>query len=497
MRRGKVFFAHRVKLGLSVMDAQGGLAERVAALRKRLDELAPLAPQPDEAARLRHLQQQLQQLRQNNLLLETRQAALADHPDHSVLAESLTAARSEPPIRLAHKTRELLLKGKQILDALKSLNSDLAAIPGDDHANLACDYQETVQLVEIALRSVQTFPAATAEQLRLCSGLELCLDLADQRLEALRLYLREHRSALEKLNTLEHYFAELIQGRHLLLKPFADLAEQIVLETQGEQPLHWFIAPVEEPARWSAAHSLNTARVLVRIARIDPQWRNEVVSAVLAALLHDVGMAAMPAELISSTTPLSEEDRRQIEAHVGIGAEICRRLAPQETWLADAVLAHHERLDGTGYPAGLRGHRIPRLARLLAVCDVYAALVRSRPHRPALPPRTALAETLVEAEKGRLDSELASHLLGISFYPVGTLVELSDGRIASIVAVPCQTPDLATAMRPVVRILINAQGQPVPVPSYVNLARCEGLHIVRGLTEDETRRALRVRTWNA
>jgi putative nucleotidyltransferase with HDIG domain len=478
------------------MDAQGGLAERVAALRKRLEELAPLTPQPDEAARLRHLQQQLQQLRQNNLLLETRQAALAD-PDPCALPESPTTAHPEPPTRLAHKTRELLLKGKQLLDALKSLNSDLATIPADDDAHLASDYQETVQLVEIALRSVQTFPTATAEQLRLCSGLELCLDLAHRRLEALRIYLHEHRSALEKLNALEHYFAELIHGRHLLLKPFTDLAEQIVLESQAEQPLHWFTASVEEPARWSAAHSLNTARVMVRIARLDPQWRNEVLSAVLAALLHDVGMAAMPAELIGSTRSFSDEERRQIEAHVGIGAEICRRLAPQETWLADAVLAHHERLDGTGYPAGLRGHHIPRLARLLAVCDVYAALVRSRPHRPALPPRTALAETLVEAEKGRLDSELASHLLGISFYPVGSLVELSDGRIASIVAVPCHAPDLATAMRPVVRILLNAQGQPVPVPSYVNLARCDGLHIVRSLTEDEARRALRVRNWNA
>ncbi|MCS6975411.1 MAG: HD domain-containing protein [Gemmatales bacterium] len=473
------------------MDAQGGLAERVAALRRRLEELAPLSPQADpspDLARIRHLHEQIQQLRQQNDLLESRLARLSD--------EQLPPS-SAPPTRLASRTRELLLRGKHLLDALKSLSVELPSESENRQEEVWWDYQQTVQLVEIALRSVQTFPTATADQLRLCGGLELCLDLAEQRLTVLRTRLDQHRTAQEMLDALSHYFAELIHGRHLLLKPLQDLAERIAHDCQADQPFHWFSGSTEEPARWSAAHGLNTAQIMARTARLDPQWRTGIVEAVLSALLHDVGMAAMPSELIGAKRPFSEEDRRQIEAHVGIGAEIARRLAPQDSWLAEAILAHHERLDGTGYPAGLRGHHIPRLARLLAVCDLYAALIRSRPHRPAVPPRTALAETLTEAEKGRLDTELAAYLLGISFYPVGTLVELSDGRIGSVVAVHQQPMDLATASRPVVRILMDAQGQPVPLPSYVNLAQCDGLYIVRGLTEDETRRALRVRTWNA
>ena len=102
--------------------------------------------------------------------------------------------------------------------------------------------------------------------------------------------------------------------------------------------------------------------------------------------------------------------------------------------LAAAVATHHERADGTGYPNGLTGADLPALGRLLRVADVYAALNEDRPHRPALDPRAALTEVLLMAEQGQVDRDFAEYLLHLAFYPVGTLVELTDGRTGVVAA---------------------------------------------------------------
>ena len=112
-----------------------------------------------------------------------------------------------------------------------------------------------------------------------------------------------------------------------------------------------------------------------------------VVSQVDAALHHHVGMLRAPADLLGLTDALNAEQRRAVEAHSRTGAEMLEPLGADAPWLVEATLSHHERLDGTGYPDGLRGHQVSALTRLLAVCDVYAAFCGARPHRPARPTR--------------------------------------------------------------------------------------------------------------
>jgi HD-GYP domain-containing protein (c-di-GMP phosphodiesterase class II) len=187
---------------------------------------------------------------------------------------------------------------------------------------------------------------------------------------------------------------------------------------------------------------------------------------------------------------LTEAQRRAVESHTHHGAELARRLLPSGGWLADAVANHHERLDGTGYPAGLREMQVAPLVRLLSVCDVYAALCSDRPYRPALAPRTALTDTLLLAERGGLDRHQAERLLQLSFYPVGSAVELSDGSIGVVVATHPHRHDLTTPGRPVVVLLVDPQGQALPSARCVDLLRSESRAVVRLLTPAERRQAL-------
>jgi len=154
---------------------------------------------------------------------------------------------------------------------------------------------------------------------------------------------------------------------------------------------------------------------------------------------------------------------------------------------------HHERIDGTGYPLGLRDTQIPLLARLLAVCDVYAALCSARPHRGPFEPRTALTDTLVLADKGTLDRSCAERLLHLSFYPIGSVVELADGATGLVVATHPNRADLHMPARPIVALLTNTQGQALPAPLHLDLAACESRSIVRALTPAERRRMLGLR----
>ncbi len=109
-----------------------------------------------------------------------------------------------------------------------------------------------------------------------------------------------------------------------------------------------------------------------------------------AALLHDVGNMAVPEHILAKPEPLTPEEFERVKIHPRVGAEILRHVkfgAP----VADLVLCHHERWDGLGYPAGLRGNAIPVGARILAIADCYSTLQTHRPYRPARSASAAVA----------------------------------------------------------------------------------------------------------
>ena len=101
-----------------------------------------------------------------------------------------------------------------------------------------------------------------------------------------------------------------------------------------------------------------------------------------AALLHDVGNLAVPEHILAKPGPLTPEEFERIKIHPRVGADILRDI-PFNTPVVDYVLCHHERWDGLGYPAGLRGEEIPLGARVLAIADTYSTLQTERPYRPA------------------------------------------------------------------------------------------------------------------
>jgi HD-GYP domain-containing protein (c-di-GMP phosphodiesterase class II) len=119
--------------------------------------------------------------------------------------------------------------------------------------------------------------------------------------------------------------------------------------------------------------------------------RVELLELELAALLHDVGKLRVPREILRKPDSLSESERRLMGNHPAWGAELVSGV-PGLQAVALIVRHHHERIDGSGYPSGLSGVRIPVASRIMAVCDAYGAMTEERPYRGERSPHEALAE---------------------------------------------------------------------------------------------------------
>jgi PAS domain S-box-containing protein/putative nucleotidyltransferase with HDIG domain len=142
---------------------------------------------------------------------------------------------------------------------------------------------------------------------------------------------------------------------------------------------------------YTAGHQERVAELSMAIAQ-SLAWPEERVAGVhLAAALHDIGKLMVPAEILAKPSLLSETEFAIVRGHPVAAAEILDSVELDEAVHA-AILQHHERLDGSGYPRGLSGEEITPEARLLAVADVYEAMVSHRPYRPALPPGEAVRE---------------------------------------------------------------------------------------------------------
>jgi len=502
-RRSTVGAVGRSGRGTGMSDTRA-LLQRISAFRQRLEQRPPLTPVTNSVT--------------SATFIPDRAAALAIRGEwlsHSLrqLTEGAASDSCVPP-RLTARARRLLEEARDLVAVQKQLSDDpvlkrLSAPcpPGPDGTfpepeSIVLYHRATVAMTEAALRLVQAFPESAEVQLRLCDGLEAMLRSIRDRLSVAQQVLSSRKRELQRQDRLCRILAALSAGHPVQLQAVATLAEELLEDARRGLPIRFFSADpltvsvadmldsTPPMARYVAATTLTVAQVVARIAPHDYEWASRPLVPVVAALLMDVGMVSVPATVIGKANALTAEEYRQVERHPARSAEIIRRLLPEAAPLTDAIAAHHEKLDGTGYPQALSGEAIPPLARLLAVCDQYAAMASDRPHRLAYDPRHALTETMLAAEQGRLDRDFCEYLLNLSFYPVGTVIELTDGRIGVVVAVHTGRSNLRAMTRPVVAILIDEHGETLARPDYVDLAASERGSIFRAVPKAECRRRL-------
>ncbi len=205
----------------------------------------------------------------------------------------------------------------------------------------------------------------------------------------------------------------------------------------------------------------------------------------MGALLHDVGKMRLPYNLLHKQGAYTEQERHLMQQHPKLGVAVLSRFDHVHEESLRIVMEHHERLDGSGYPAGRKGLDISPLSEIVSIADVYDAMLSSRRGRPALLPAQAVKGLYQCGLRGEFDPrwvERVIHYIGI--YPVGSLVELSTGERGIVIAThPVE------ALRPSVKIIWDASQRRYAMSRYVSLST-PGAHepvrtIVRALDPDQ------------
>ena len=186
----------------------------------------------------------------------------------------------------------------------------------------------------------------------------------------------------------------------------------------------------------------------------------------MAGMLHDIGKMRVPDAILNKPGSLSEPEFEIMKSHVPLGLETLRQTPGISPSVIQVAAEHHERMDGSGYPAGLRGDAISRLGRMAAIIDVYDAITSIRVYYHGIEPAAAL-QHLFQRGTGQFDGDLVEHFIqAIGIYPVGSLVRLASGRLAVVLE---QQQD--GLLRPKVRVLYDLRQDRALEPFDLDLAQ--------------------------
>ncbi|WP_108670652.1 HD-GYP domain-containing protein [Peribacillus acanthi] len=246
-------------------------------------------------------------------------------------------------------------------------------------------------------------------------------------------------------------------------KRFMELIRCILTEIKGNQELLTLLTNVYTYDNYIFSHSLNVTLYSLAIG-IELQLNQKQLETLgLGAILHDVGKMMVPSEILLKPGKLSEHEFEEVKKHSEYGFNLLRGVGTLPLLVAHCAYQHHERLDGSGYPRGLREQDIHYYGKIIAVADVFDAVTSNRVYRKAMLPHHGL-EILYAGSGTQFDTSIIEAFRkAVAIYPNGVAVELNNGY-KGIVA----RQNSGLSERPVLLIL-EEQGHEVATPYEYDL----------------------------
>jgi putative nucleotidyltransferase with HDIG domain len=260
-------------------------------------------------------------------------------------------------------------------------------------------------------------------------------------------------------------FQEARMGKAIDAEQALSLVEEISSSVSRNPDALISLARLKTADDYTYMHSVAVCALMIALARqlgLDAAATRE---AGLAGLLHDLGKAMIPNEILNKPGKLTDAEFAIIKTHPAEGHKLLLEGSGVSAGMLDVCLHHHEKMDGSGYPEGLPGERISLLARMGAVCDVYDAITSNRPYKNGWDPAESLKRMAEWA--GHFDPVVfQAFVKSLGIYPVGSFVALASGRLGVVIE---QSPK--SLLTPVVKVFFSARSQTYIPPEIIDLAR--------------------------
>jgi len=295
--------------------------------------------------------------------------------------------------------------------------------------------------------------------------------------------LQQARPIIEKLNgTIESTLHAIVNNSPYDLNKLRYIVGPMVDSVIRNPDASIWLVRLRDQNDYQYKHALGVAVWVTALGRQLGLPRDELAHLAFGGVLLDIGKLKISNEILQKTGTLNRKEYEQIKQHVQFSVDLMKAHGAISEDVFSMVAHHHERFDGSGYPHGLSGAKIPLFARIAAIADSYDAMTSRRHYANAVSPSAAVSK-LYEARNSLYQTELIEEFIqAIGIYPAGTLVELSDGRVGVVVA-----EYRTRRLRPRVLLLLDEEKQVLTQAKTLNLMETKHdgkgrpLHISRSL----------------
>lgn len=283
-------------------------------------------------------------------------------------------------------------------------------------------------------------------------------------------------------DTLRTLMNDLRDDNHSELRDVDQVAEDLVASMIETPDAMLWVARLRSEDQGAYQHCLKVAIYLIALGRHMGFPREDLVRLGLTGMLADVGKIQLPRGLLEKPDMLTPSEHDVVKTHVHLGIGALLKSMTLDPNVEQGILQHHERIDGSGYPQGLKGREISIYGRMAAIADCFAAMITDRPYAKALAPQEALMLMNKWCGTSFHEPLVEQFVQAIGVFPVGSLVELSNDEIAVVLA-----HNRVRRLEPRVLVLAGPDRKQLDTPFERDLligpvdSAGNAIHIARGL----------------
>jgi HD-GYP domain-containing protein (c-di-GMP phosphodiesterase class II) len=260
-------------------------------------------------------------------------------------------------------------------------------------------------------------------------------------------------------------FQEARMGKAIEAEAAAPLVEEIANSVLRNPGALISLARLKTADDYTYMHSVAVCALMIALSRQLGFSEAETREAGMAGLLHDLGKAMIPHEVLSKPGKLTDAEFDLVKTHPAEGHKLLQAGQGINATVKDVCLHHHEKIDGSGYPDGLSGDGISLLARMGAVCDVYDAITSNRPYKAGWDPAESIKR--MAEWQGHFDPPVfQAFVKSLGIYPVGSLLRLESGKLGVVVEQGEQS-----LLKPRIKVFFSTKAQAYIKPETIDLAR--------------------------